>query len=223
VTNQEILSAREEAERPGGSPKAKAVVGMSGFGGESSGPKNPDYYWVIKWKAEDPNNDTLQYEVYYRQMGTSRWIRMEKDLKETIRIWDTRTLPDGRYEVKVVASDSPGNPPGTALTDARISDPMVVDNTPPDATIDSVEVKGRIATLNVVFEDALTAIADAQYSIDSDEEWKDLAADDDIFDSLRESVSFTINDLEPGEHRIAIRARDKHGNARYVTRMVTIQ
>ena len=40
-------------------------------------------------------------------------------------------MADGRYEVKVVASDAAANPPGQGKTASRVSDPVVVDNTPP--------------------------------------------------------------------------------------------
>jgi hypothetical protein len=221
VTSLEVLTAREEAEKPGSSPKVKALVG-GGFGGGEAAPKNPDYHWVIKWKAEDPNNDTMQYEVFYRAVGEHRWIRLEKELKEPFRIWDTRTVPDGRYEVKVMASDAPSNPPSTALTASRVSDPMIVDNTPPEATIDNIEIKGKSATVHVKFTDALTPIAGAEYNVDSNDEWQDLAADDDVFDSPVEASTFTVNDLEPGEHRIAVRVRDQHNNTQYVIRSITI-
>ena len=220
IPSLEVLSAREEAERPGSSPKVKALVG-GGYGGENA-PRNPDYYWVIKWKAEDANNDGLQYEVFYRELGAGRWIRMEEDLRETFRIWDTRTVPDGRYEVKVVASDAPDNPQGMALSVSRISDPLIVDNTPPEARISRSEVSGRSVTLHVTFNDALTSITGAEFSVDSDEKWFDLAADDDIFDSPAEAATFTVKELETGEHRIAVRVHDEHGNTRYVTQSVTI-
>jgi hypothetical protein len=221
VTSIETLPAREEAEKPGSSPKVKAIMAAGAFGGES-GVKPPDHFWVIKFDAHDPNKDTMQYEVFFREVGSGRWIRLEKELKEPLRIWDTRTVPDGRYEVKVVASDVPGNPPSTALTGSRISDPFVIDNTPPEARIDRAEVNGKSVRLHASFTDALSPIAEAEYSVDSSEDWSDLAADDDIFDSLSEGTTFTVNDLDPGEHRIAVRVRDKHGNTAYVTQSVTI-
>ena len=52
--------------------------------------------------------------------------------------------------------------------------------------------------------------------------WIPLAAADDIFDAASESVSFTIEDLDPGEHRVALRVYDEQGNMRYVTRAATI-
>lgn len=223
ISGMEVLSVREEAAKPGSSPKVKMLAGGGGgFGGGEEKPSNPDYYWVVKWKAEDANGDALQFEVFYRALGEARWVRLEKDLKEPLRIWDTRTVPDGRYELRVVASDVPGNPPGSALTGARLSDPMTVDNTLPDASIDEPEIKGRSAVIHARFSDALTTLTEASYTVDSNDEWKDLAADDDIFDSQTETVTFTLGDLDPGEHRVAVRVKDLHGNTRYVSRTITI-
>jgi len=76
--------------------------------------------------------------------------------------------------------------------------------------------------VHVIATDALTQIAGGEYSVDSSEDWFDLAADDDIFDSMSEAATFTINDLEPGEHRIAVRVSDRHFNTTYVAQTVTV-
>ena len=45
---------------------------------------------------------------------------------------------------------------------------------------------------------------------------------DDIFDSPEETLDFVIEDLDPGEHRVAIKAADENNNTTYATRAVTI-
>lgn len=217
----EVLPAREEAEKPGSNPKVKMVVAAGAAGGEQ-GTKGPDHFWVIKWLAQDPNGDAMEFEVFCREAGAGRWIRLEKELKEPLRIWDTRTVPDGKYEVKVTASDAPANPPGTALSGTRVSDTIAVDNTAPEVKIDRAEVTGKSVQVRVTAVDALTPILGGEYSVDSSETWFDLAADDDIFDSMSEASTFTINDLEPGEHRIAVRVADRHFNMTYVTQSVNV-
>jgi len=220
LSSLEVVSAREEAQKPSASSMVKAIVGATGFGGPAQ--PGPDEYWVVKWKAEDPNKDTMEYEVYFRQVGTARWIQMGKEIKESLKIWDTRTVEDGMYQLKVVAKDGLSNPRGTELSSARISDTMTVDNTPPEVTLDRVEPKGeKSLQVHATLTDTRTPITDASYTVDSDEEWVPLAADDDIFDSRNESVTFTVNDLAAGEHRVALRVRDDHGNTRYASRSAT--
>ena len=108
-------------------------------------------------------------------------------------------------------------------SDARLSDPVVVDNTSPEVAIDALEPAGADAlTVEASLTDARSRIAGASYSVDSHDEWTPLAADDDLFDSPTEAISFTIDDLEPGPHRIALRVFDEQGNMRYVSRSATI-
>ena len=48
--------------------------------------------------------------------------------------WDTRSVADGKYQVRVVASDALANVPGAGKTAARVSDSVLIDNTPPRIT-----------------------------------------------------------------------------------------
>lgn len=223
LSSLEVVAAREEAQKPTAAPQVKALVGMAGYGGAT--PSGPNDFWVIKWKAEDPNKDSLEYEVFYRPVGSKRWIQMkEKGQTQTepLKIWDTRTVEDGTYEVRVVAKDTPSNPAGSDLSSARVSDSIIVDNTLPEIRIERADVKGRSVTVHAVISDTSTPITEASYVVDSNDDWVVLAADDDIFDSRNEAVTFTVTDLEPGEHRISIRSKDAWGNMRYVSRSVEI-
>ena len=49
--------------------------------------------------------------------------------------WDTTTVPNGRYVVRVTATDSPSNPESLALSSEKESDPFDVDNTPPTVSL----------------------------------------------------------------------------------------
>jgi len=222
ITELRVQPISEAAKDPSSPPKVKAMAG--GMGAAPQAGPQPDYYWVGAWKAEDPNQDQLQHQLFYRSVGTNRWIRIAKEIEEPVHIWDTRTMPDGKYELRALTDDVLGNPPGSNLTNARISESFTIDNTPPDVTVGAVEPggKGRV-TVNATMTDALSFIVDASYSVDSDEKWVPLNALDDIFDSPSEAVSFAIEGLEVGEHRIALRVRDQRGNARYVTQSVTVE
>ena len=67
---------------------------------------------------------------YFRLASAGEWtlLRLDK-LSDATFNWDTRTVADGRYEVKVVASDALANPVGDGKIGSRISDVLVVDNT----------------------------------------------------------------------------------------------
>ncbi|NOY59504.1 MAG: hypothetical protein GXO75_11345, partial [Calditrichaeota bacterium] len=55
-----------------------------------------------------------------------------KDLEQSVYSWDSSNMADGKYEIKVTASDAPSNPAKFALTGEKQSDPFIVDNTGPE-------------------------------------------------------------------------------------------
>jgi hypothetical protein len=167
----------------------------------------------IEWQARDPNGDSLVYCIDLRQAGHKRWIRIAKDIHKTSYTWDSSTVPDGRYEIRVLASDAPDNPPGTALSKARISEPFTVNNTPPQ-----IEDLHWAATnrdgfrIQAALHDADGTILAAQYAIDSVETWTALLPADGIFDSPSESLDLNIEGLSSGEHILTLRVADSRGN-----------
>ena len=84
------------------------------------------------WSAHDDNDDELVYRVYFRGENEKEWKLLKENVREKYYSWDTTSMPDGAYYLKVVASDSPSNPPAEALESSRESDRFVVDNAPPD-------------------------------------------------------------------------------------------
>src|SRR5687767_2522078 len=64
---------------------------------------------TFSWKADDPNSDTLVYEVHYRKVGDSRFRLLSKNVSEPVLAWDTATVPNGRYVIRVTGTDSPSN------------------------------------------------------------------------------------------------------------------
>jgi hypothetical protein len=67
------------------------------------------------WRAEDDNRDELTYEVFYRREGEASWRMLKQSHPDAILVWDTTSVPNGRYTLKIVASDLPSNPPASAL------------------------------------------------------------------------------------------------------------
>ena len=93
---------------------------------------------TLIWKAHDANDDDLSYDVLYRREGETTWKALKRNLPDPMLVWDTTSVPNGTYVVKVVASDAPANPPGAALVAERESDTFDIDNTPPSITVASV-------------------------------------------------------------------------------------
>ncbi len=180
---------------------------------------NPGKEGVFKigYKARDENEDKLTYRLDFRRVGRTNWIEMKKELDADNFEWDSKTVEDGRYEVRVTADDSRSNTVATKLTGSRVSDTIVVDNTGPTIRKYAIEKNGRAATLKLQITDELSAINSMEYTIDSNAEWKNAVPDDSVFDTTDESFTITTPDLEPGEHIIALKMRDDVDNVTYKT------
>ncbi len=68
-------------------------------------------YQSVLWSAHDDNDDDLKYSVYFRGENQHDWLLLKDDLDQKFYSWDTTSMPDGAYYLKIVASDSPSNPP----------------------------------------------------------------------------------------------------------------
>ncbi len=178
---------------------------------------------LVKIAAADPNGDALQYEVSFRAAGRAKWIRLAAKHGKKVYAWNATTVPDGVYEIRVEASDAPANPRDSALTAARVSRAVVVDNTPPAVTglraaagaAGKVTVRGAVA-------DAAGRVTKIACAVDSVSEWLGVLPADGICDSPRERFSTVIADLKPGVHHIAVRAVDEFGNVGHASVEVTV-
>lgn len=178
---------------------------------------------TVAWEAADPNNDALQYSLYLRRLPHGPWILLKDKLTDAQFEWDTRTVADGRYVVKVVASDANANPPGEGKTASRVSDPITVDNTPPLIGDLKSSQKGESIQLDFKIVDETSTVAACDYAIDSDRDWQMVLPVDKIFDSPEETVSFATPGLKPGQHQITLRATDAKGNQAFHTIFVNVK
>ncbi len=178
---------------------------------------------TIVWDASDPNNDPLVFSLYYRQGENTPWILLKDKLKENTYEWDTRSVADGRYQVKVVASDSAANPVGQGKTANRVSDTVIVNNTAP--TIGDIKsvVNGNSVTVTLRAVDRTGTIAAVDYAIDSSQDWQAATPSDTMFDSPDATATLTAEKLSPGAHEIALRVTDNRGNTAYQSVYVTIK
>lgn len=164
---------------------------------------------AIVWGAEDPDGDELRAEVSFRGEGEREWKTIKKDLPGPRFSIESDTLADGRYEFRVKVDDGKANSAGRALSAERISRPVLVDQTPPAVqTLPSTESGDlRFAAVDLVSE-----IRAAEFAVDAGA-WKPVLSDDGILDGLREEFTLRLGELEPGEHLVVLRVRDRAGNA----------
>ena len=165
----------------------------------------------FQWQAEDRNGDTLEYAIYYRPLNETTFRLLKDKLRDNFYTIDGATLADGRYVIKIIASDVPDNPLGQALTGERLSEPVDIDNTPP--ALRAVAMPQTGGGNRVVFEvdDATGKIKRGDFSLDG-APWTPLFPDDGIADSGRERYSVELPALAPGEHTVSLRTFDGSGN-----------
>ena len=182
-------------------------------GGDPNGPPAPPLgrrmfqkgLQTIAWKGEDADGDRLSYTLLYRREGETTWHTLKSGLTDSLFVWDTTSVADGRYIVKVVASDEATNTPDRALTGDHESDPIDVDNTPPVITTEVSRAPGA-ARLIVHVHDAHSAIQKVEYSLGGGP-WRLIYPVDGVADSPDEQYEISLaNESDAG--RIVIRATD---------------
>jgi sugar lactone lactonase YvrE len=165
---------------------------------------------TLQWRADDENDDELTYEVQYRREGDTAWTVLRRDLNETIFVWDTTTVPNGTYFVRVLASDAPSNADGTALTGELDSSAFDVDNTPPVITGASTRTDGAVTIVTFDVKDDYSTIQKAEYSLDGTE-WKAVFPVDGIADSKSEHYEIRVEG-RIGPRGLTLRAMDAMNN-----------
>lgn len=156
---------------------------------------------TLQWKAEDPDNDRLQYTLQYRREGESTWRPLRSDLADPLFVWDTTSVADGRYFVRITASDALTNTSERVLTGSRDSDAIDIDNTPPVIT---VTITGLRADVRVV--DRHSGVHRVDYAIGG-QGWQALRPEDGLADSREERYVITLPNAEAASS-LVVRASD---------------
>ena len=162
------------------------------------------------WKADDQNEDRMQFDVFYRREGESGWKALKRALWDPIFVWDTTSVPDGTYLLKVAASDAPSNSPGTALTGELESVSFDIDNTPPRVELQAPSRAGTRTTIAFLVRDDQSPIQRVEYSLDASR-WRVVYPKDGIPDSRREEFEVALDDSEAARS-VIIRVADAMNN-----------
>ncbi len=161
------------------------------------------------WRAEDGNADDLEYNVEYRLEGQTEWKTLKRALTEGILVWDTSSVPNGRYVLRVLASDAPSNAPPTALTGHLESTAFDIDNAPPVVQIQDVRPEGSRTIVTFDVRDAHSVVQKVEYSVDGNR-WRLVYPKDGIADSRVEQFVLTLDG--DGARGLVIRATDALNN-----------
>jgi len=165
----------------------------------------------FQWQAEDRNGDTLEYAIYYRGINDQTFRLLKDKLRDTFYTIDGATLADGRYIVKVVASDGPDNPMGQKLSGERVSEPVDIDNTPPVVKAGQPLITRDSVRVVFTVDDAIGKIKRADSSLDG-ATWVPVFPDDGIADGGHEVYTVELPVVASGEHTVSLRVFDSSGN-----------
>jgi hypothetical protein len=160
---------------------------------------------TFQWRADDPNDDRLTFSVSYRREGESAWRLLRAGVNDPIFVWDTTSVPDGRYVVRVSASDLSVNAPADALEGARESDGFDVDNTAPVITVGSPNPQAP-TVVRVTVRDAHSGVQRVEFAIGG-EKWQVVYPADGLSDSREEVYEITLPSAAD-RARLVIRATD---------------
>jgi hypothetical protein len=168
----------------------------------------------LRWKVDNEDGDELVYRLAVRPVDGAVWRPLAgmggatgDPLTKPELDWNTDSIPDGRYIVRVTASDERSQAAERALSSFLDSEPLLVDNRKPDVlavTVHYPTISGRI-------EDLASPITEIAMAIDGGE-WRLLSPTDGIADEKVESFTLTLPRLSRGPHAVAIRASDSNDN-----------
>jgi hypothetical protein len=165
---------------------------------------------TVIWKADDDNDDDLIFDVLYRREGETTWKVLRRAIADPILVWDTTTMANGTYFLKIVASDLPSNPGSTALTGEMDSNALEIDNTPPVITILSTKFESGRTTVAFDVNDDHSPILRVEFSTDG-QRWRGVFPKDGVADSKTEHYEL-VTEGEIGERGVILRASDSMNN-----------
>ena len=156
-------------------------------------------YRTLRWQAEDPNEDTLNYRLEFRAEGASDWLPVIDELSEVYYSFDSTVIPDGTYRFRLSAWDHDADD-GSGMHSERVSGPVVIDHSPPRL----VEARRTGGSLEIRLEDGLSPMRQVMYSVDA-QEWREAPASDGLLDGRREQLRLEVPE---GARMVLLRVTD---------------
>ena len=164
----------------------------------------------LRWKMENPDGDELVYKLWFRHEGDSVWrpLAGPDPLAKPEYDWTTDSVADGRYVIRVWASDEKVTASGRALDHAFESPPFLVDNGKPEV----LGLAARGDTVTGRAHDAASVISAIEYAVDGGE-WRPAQVDDGLADERDETFTIRLpKSTTPGPHIVNVRAWDSADN-----------
>jgi hypothetical protein len=194
---------------------AKVEFSLSSPGGPRALRELPS--WVrglrtVQWKGADPNNDPLRYTLEVGASLDGPWTAVADELENPAYTWDSRTLPDGRYRLRVTATDVRGNAVGEERSAQALSEPFQVDNTPPVISAFTATAAPGAIRVEGAARDETSPLTRIEMSVD-DGPWRVVTPEGGFADDRDLRFRASWPGVAPGEHRVGVRVVDLAGNS----------
>ena len=149
----------------------------------------------INWDASDDNKDILNYEVFIAS-ADQEWVKItDKPIDESGLDFLKDNLPEGKYRIKIVVSDSPSNPFMEAKQGFKTAEYFYIDNKAPEIK----DLKASSSAGQIILQwgasDSLSPLLESFYNINGGK-WVKILPVDSIYDSLEEDFKVTIPELK---------------------------
>ncbi len=164
---------------------------------------------AFAWRAEDDNEDRLVYDVHFRRVDATEWKPLRLGTLDELITWDTSTVPDGRYVLRVTASDRLSNQPAAVLAGDAQSPAFDVDNTAPSIAEVAISTSGRRSVVAFEAVDAHSVVERVEYAVDAGP-WQTVFPSDGAADATREQYRIEVDG--PAAGRVVIRVTDAMNN-----------
>jgi outer membrane protein assembly factor BamB len=163
----------------------------------------------VRWLASDDNGDSMLFKVEIRGANETSWKPLKDKIREHYYSWDSTAFPDGKYFVRITATDAPSNPPEQALTTSAESEPFLIDNTAPEISGLSGTPSGAKLEVRFHAKDAMNALGKAEYSINGGD-WMVVEPTTRLTDSMEHDYRVEVDRV--GETTVAVRVSDENDN-----------
>jgi hypothetical protein len=175
----------------------------------------------VTWHTDNPDGDALRYRLSYRLEGQNVYrdlTRPDEPITKAEFEWETASLPEGWYRVRVEATDEAVNPPDRVFRHSLESPVVLVDNTPP--VFRTLAAQGRRIRGDAV--DGLGPMTRIDVAVDGKNDWHPYLPVDGIFDEPAEAFDLDVSSfVGAGNHLVAVRIFDQAGN--FVVRDVEVK
>lgn len=166
---------------------------------------------ALRWMVADVDGDELRYTVSIRAVGESKWRALSTLQEDPFINFPARSIADGWYQVKVMASDATSNRGEMARQTERISPAFPIDHTPPTLAGLSARLNGRVGQVRLDVQELTTRIVQARYALDGGPFFQ-MFSDDRVLDEAEEHFGFSLGELSVGEHSLVVEVEDLVGN-----------